>query len=154
MTADDTHRSAARAAHDLRVVFSRLRRQLLASADNSGLTPPQLAILSRLGKEGPMSAADLAHAEKVRPQAITPTLGALSAKRLIKRRPDPTDRRRIVVSLSAAGENVVSGRNRIADEWLTNALSRHCTQRERQTIIDAMAVLDRVTTAAATDPQN
>ncbi|MEZ0350677.1 MarR family winged helix-turn-helix transcriptional regulator [Mycobacterium sp. pR1184] len=154
MNADDTYRSAARAAHDLRVVFSRLRRQLLASADNSGLTPPQQAILSRLGKEGPMSAADLAHAEKVRPQAITPILGALGAKRLIKRRRDPTDGRRILLSLSAAGEKVISGRNRIADEWLTTALSRHCTQAERQTIIDAMAVLDRVTSAAATDPQN
>jgi DNA-binding MarR family transcriptional regulator len=154
VTAEATYRSAERAAHDVRVVFSRLRRQLLATTDTAGLTPPQRAVLSRLGKEGPASAADLAEAEGVRPQAITPILAALAAKRLIKRRPDRSDGRRILVSVSATGEKLLSGRNRVADEWLTNALAQHCTQAERQTIIQAMAVLDRVSTAAATASRN
>ena len=55
--------SSVRAARDLRVAVSRLRRRLVDVADTHELTPSQLSVLSRLGKEGPASASDLAAAD-------------------------------------------------------------------------------------------
>ena len=106
-----------RAAHDLRVVFSRLRRRLREVDDTDELTPSQMSVLSRLGKEGAATASDLAAAERVRPQSMAATLAALDQCGLVVRRPDPDDGRRQLVSLSPAG----TARRRppaAREEWL------------------------------------
>lgn len=62
--------SSIRAARDLRVVFSRLRRRLREVTTAEDLTPPQTAALLRLAKDGPVSTSQLAGAERVRPQSM------------------------------------------------------------------------------------
>src|SRR5215813_3482812 len=95
--------SSARASRELRTVVGRLRRRLHEVSDNRELTPTQTAVLSRLGKHGDASASELAAAERVRPQSMAATLAVLDERGLIRRRPDPGDRRRQVVSVSDAG---------------------------------------------------
>lgn len=136
--------SALRAAQDVRTVFSRLRRRLKETYDNRDLTPTQTAVLSRLSKEGPASTSDLAAAERVRPQSMAATVGLLEERGLVRRRPDPGDGRRQLVSLTRAGERLVDDRRRAGNEWLTRALEDHASERERQVLIEAMAVLDRI----------
>ena len=113
--------SSARAARDLRVV------------------------LSRLGKEGPASASDLAAAERIRPQSVAATLAVLEERALVVRRPDPGDGRRQLVSLSPAGTALFDDRRRHGEEWLSRALEERLTESERQTVIDAAALLERLT---------
>ena len=95
--------SAAEVARDLRVVFSRLRRRMQVVGRADDLTPSQVAVLTRLGKDGTGSASTLAAAEGVRPQSMAATLAALDQHGLIRRdagprrRPPPArraDRRR------------------------------------------------------------
>jgi DNA-binding MarR family transcriptional regulator len=136
--------SAARAARDLRVVFSRLRRRFKDAAGGHELTPSQVAVLSRLGKAGVASASDLAAAEGVRPQAVAPILMALEQRELIQRRPDPDDGRRQLVSLTPAGRALLDDGRRAGEEWLARALQEHYTEAERQTLIKAIALLERL----------
>lgn len=144
--------TAGCAAHQLYVTFSRLRRRFFAAADTRELTPSQIAVLSRLGKAGPASSVDLASAERVRPQAMTPILAVLSERGLIERRGDDVDRRRKVLSLSAKGREVLDGGRGAGNEWLTQALARHCTLSDRRVIMRAMTVLDRALTADEAEP--
>ena len=137
--------SSVRAARDLRVAVSRLRRRLVDVADTHELTPSQLSVLSRLGKEGPASASDLAAAERIRPQSVAATLAILEGRALIIRRPDPGDGRRQLVSLSPAGTALFDDRRRHREEWLSRALEERLTESERQTVIDAAALLERLT---------
>lgn len=137
--------SAARAAHDLRVVFGRLYRRFKELTDNQQLTPSQASVLSRLGKEGDASASDLAAAERIRPQAVALTLAALTERGLVDRRPDPDDGRRQVVSLSPAGRTMFTDARRAGDEWLTRAMQEHYTEPERQTLLEAITLLERLT---------
>lgn len=137
--------SSVRAARDLRVVLSRLRRRLVDVADTHELTPSQLSVLSRLGKEGPASASDLAAAERIRPQSVAATLAVLEERALVIRRPDPGDGRRQLVSLSPAGTALFDDRRRHREEWLSRALEERLTESERQTVIDAAALLERLT---------
>jgi DNA-binding MarR family transcriptional regulator len=113
-------------------------------ADTRELTPSQISVLSRLGKDGAASASDLAVSERVRPQSVASTLAALDERGLIERRPDPDDRRRQLVSLSPAGRELFEGGQRASEEWLTRALHDRYTEAERQTVIEAMALLDRL----------
>lgn len=137
--------SAAAAARELRVVFGRLYRRFKDLSDNQGLTPSQSAILSRLGKDGDASASDLAAAERVRPQAITPILAALEQHGLVARRPDPTDRRRQLVSLTPTGRARFDDARREGDEWLSRSLQERYTEDERETLMEAFTLLHRLT---------
>jgi DNA-binding MarR family transcriptional regulator len=139
--------SAVRAARDVRVGMSRLRRRLRETTDRRELTPSQTSVLSRLDRDGPATASALAAAERVRPQSIAATIGVLEERAFVERRPDPTDGRRQVVSLTTSGRAVISSTRAAGEEWLTRALQDRLTEGERRTVIEAMALLDRVSSA-------
>ncbi|MET9486308.1 MarR family transcriptional regulator [Nocardia sp. NPDC006630] len=135
--------SAALAARELRVLVSRLRRRFQEQSDSRELTPSQLSVLSRLSR-GDTTASDIATAERVRPQAIAATLNILEERGLIERRPDPLDRRRQLVTLSGEGREFFDGRRRAGEEWLTTSLQDRYTEAERQVLLDALALLERL----------
>lgn len=126
------------------MVFSRLRRQFKDAAASRELTPSQVAVLSRLGKAGAASASDLAAAERVRPQAVAPIVAALEQRGLVRRRPDPDDRRRQLVSLTPTGRALHEDSREAGDEWLARAVEERYTEAERQTLLAALALLDRL----------
>ena len=142
---DDISGTAAVAARDVRVVVSRLWRRIRELYDTGELTPSQTSLLSRLAKGGPAPASGLAAAERVRPQSVAATLGVLEERGLVERRPDPGDGRRQLVSLSDAGRELVGDSRRVREEWLARTMQDRYTEAERRTIVEAMALLDRIT---------
>ncbi|MEU8586795.1 MarR family transcriptional regulator [Streptomyces sp. NPDC048664] len=142
---DDVSESAARAARDVRVVFSRLRRRLREVAGSEGLTPSQVSALTLISKGGAATASALASAEGVRPQSMAATLGVLEQYGLIMRSPDPTDGRRQLVALTDTGRARVEGDRQARQEWLSRALEDRYTEEERRTLLDALALMERLT---------
>lgn len=137
--------SAVRAAREVRTVVGRLRRRLKQTYDTEGLTPSQTSVLSRLDKDGPASTSDLAVAEGVRHQSMAATLAVLDERGLIERRADPGDGRRQLVSVSRAGHAFLDDKRRAGEEWLARALQERFTERERQAVLEALTLLDRLT---------
>ncbi len=136
--------STVRVARELRVVVGRLRRRLKEVYDRRELTPSQISLLSLLGN-GPASASDLAAAERVRPQSVAATLAVLAERGLVERHPDPEDGRRQMVLLSPAGREFFDGKRHAGEQWLACALEDRYTEAERATLIQAMALLERLT---------
>lgn len=130
------------------MVFGRVKRRLKELADTDDLTPSQSSVLSRIDKDGPASASELAAAERIRPQSIAAILTALREADLIQRHPDPQDGRRQVVSLTTAGRHRLQGDRKVRQEWLARTLQDRCTEAERQTILKALALLDNAIEAA------
>jgi DNA-binding MarR family transcriptional regulator len=137
--------SSVVAARELRVMFSRLRRRLKEVATADDLTPSETAVLIRLVKDGPASTSQLAGAERVRPQSMANTLSGLDGHGLIERKPDPGDGRRQLITLTARGRRHAESDRRIRDEWLVRAMHDRYTERERQTINEALSLLQRLT---------
>jgi len=137
--------SAARAARDLRVVVTRLRRRLREVAEDEELSPPQVSALTLIAKHGAATASALATAEGVRPQSMATTLAALDRHGLIRRSPDPDDGRRQLVTLTDAGRRRVEGDRQAREEWLARALQDRFTEDERRTVLEGLTLLERLT---------
>jgi len=142
---DGISESAGAAARDLRVMFSRLRRQLKDVTAGGDLTPSQTAVLTRLWKEGASSTSALAASERVRPQSMAAILAGLDQHGLIRRTPDPDDGRRQMISLTAAGQRRAESDRQIREEWLARAMQERYSERERRVINDALSLLQRLT---------
>ncbi|MEW2492096.1 MarR family transcriptional regulator [Streptomyces nodosus] len=142
---DGVSDSAARAARDLRVVFSRLRRRIREVAGDDELTPSQVSALTLVSKGGAATASTLASAEGVRPQSMAATLAGLEQHGLIRRSPDPDDGRRQLVTLTEAGRERVEGDRAARHEWLARALEDRFTEDERQTVIEGLSLMERLT---------
>jgi DNA-binding MarR family transcriptional regulator len=128
-------------ASELRVVLGQLVRRLRAQQPFS-LT--QMAVLKRLDAGDLVGVSDLAAAEHVRPQSMAQTVGDLEADGLVAREPDPRDRRRALVRLTAAGRTAVEDQRRRRDDWLAQAMASELSAEDRDTLASAVAILRRI----------
>jgi DNA-binding MarR family transcriptional regulator len=72
------------------------------------------------------------------------TLTELEGDELIARRPDPADRRRILVELTARGRERLREDRRRREGWLTEAIAAELTHAEQETLIEALPLLRRL----------
>jgi DNA-binding MarR family transcriptional regulator len=134
----------AAVAADLRALLRQLNRRLRQQADFGDLTRSQLNVLSLLEREGPATVSDLARAEGVRPQSMGATVGALEEAGLVRRAPDPADRRKSSISLSEAAREQISAKRLIRQDWLQRALSRELSSGELERVSEAVVLLSRI----------
>jgi DNA-binding MarR family transcriptional regulator len=128
-------------ASELRLIVGRLIRRMRSE----GRIPlAQLAVLGRLDRGGPTTVSALATAERVRPQSMSQTVGELEADGLVTRRPDPTDRRQLLVELTDAGHATLADERRQREGWLARALAEDLSPGERAAIEAALEPLRRL----------
>jgi DNA-binding MarR family transcriptional regulator len=133
-------------AAELTMAMTRLRARLRneSSAPDRPWTWSQLSSLLRVIENGSLTASELAQIEHVRPQSIAETVTALKAEALIETAPDPTDRRKSLISATARGREVATSVIERREEWLAHALESVATPAEQQLVADAIAVLNKI----------
>src|ERR1700685_530455 len=128
----------------LQVSIGLLRRQLRQAQADGELTVPETEALARLDRGGPATASALARLEQISPQSMGATLGALEARGLVERRGDPADGRRIVLSVTDAGLQVLRNRRNARGEQLARALSTGFTRSELRQLMAAAPLIERL----------
>jgi DNA-binding MarR family transcriptional regulator len=115
----------------------------LASELRTTMTLGPIAALGSLDRHGPMAPSELAALERVQPPSMTRILAKLEEAGLVTREPHPTDRRQVVVAVSAAGKEMLHADRRRRDAWLAQRM-RDLTSDEREVLRQAAAVLDKL----------
>jgi len=129
-------------AGDLRVVIGGLVRRL--RAERRGMPLAQVTVLGRLDRGGPSAISALAAAEHVRPQSMAATVAALERAGLVTRRPDESDRRRVVIDLSPAGRETLAADRRQREGWLAEGIARDLSPDEQRVLAEAIVLLRRL----------
>jgi DNA-binding MarR family transcriptional regulator len=128
----------------LRASIGLLLRRLRQVQAAGELTLPESAALTRLDRGGPSTASALARLEQISPQSMGATLGTLEARGLIERRPDPQDGRRVVLSITDAGRQVLQNKRNARAERLAKALAAGFTPSELRQLQAAAPLLERL----------
>ena len=131
------------AAAELMQAMGVLLRRVRGEAGHEGLSWSQAAAMGRLDRTGPMTTAELARAEMVKPQSMGTLLSELEQDGLVQRQPHPTDGRQILFSLTAAGVEARRQRQAAKLAWLSAAIDRFDAD-EQRTLDDAIALVRRL----------
>jgi DNA-binding MarR family transcriptional regulator len=90
-----------------------------------------------------MTARQIADLERLQPQSLTRTLRALQDDGLIRRRPDPEDRRRVRLAITPKGVDALAHDMARRDAWLAAALEE-LTAAERGVLELAAELMQRL----------
>ncbi len=124
----------------LRVSIGAFKRRAQDAGTEGDLTAPQLTVLSRIDRLGPVTTAELARREQITPQGMGVTVARLEQRGLVARGADPGDGRRSILSLTPSGREAVrSGRSALSDK-IAAVLAESFTGDEIE-ILDAAAPL-------------
>ena len=120
-----------------------LRRRLRAAGAPGEMTFSEIAALARLERGGPATSAELARLEQISPQAMGATLAGLEERGLVARSADPSDGRRVVMSVTGAGLDVVRKRRGVRVDQIAGALAGF-TQTELRQLLAAAPLIERL----------
>ena len=130
-------------AQQLHSVAIHLLRRLRRTDDQMGLSGPRASALSVLVFGGPISLAQLAKAEQVKPPTMARLVDALEAAGLARREADKSDLRAIRIHATAKGRKLLlEGRDRRIRQ-LTSLLDG-ANATERAALADAVGTLQRL----------
>jgi DNA-binding MarR family transcriptional regulator len=108
------------------------------------LSLAERTVLSRLDRNGPDTAASLARWEEISPQSMGATMAALEARGFVRRAPDPTDGRRVILTITEAGVSVVRASRGELTDRITATLDERFTSNEVELIRSAAPLIERL----------
>ena len=131
-------------AAEIRTIVTRLMKQLRNhSPTRDKLSLTERSVIKQLDQQ-PMLPSELAAQEKVTTQSMSQILSHLHELGYITRQPSATDKRKVLITLSAAGQAVLQAVRQEADEWLLNALQATCSPQELALLGQALPILTRL----------
>jgi DNA-binding MarR family transcriptional regulator len=128
----------------LHVSVGLLLRRLRQIREAGGLSVPETSALARLDRNGPAASSELARVEQISPQSMGATLSALEARGLVARDPDARDGRRVVLSVTEAGRELLRDKRDARTERLAKALAAGFTREELDQLMAAAPLLERL----------
>ena len=94
---------------DFMAVAHQIRKRQVAALEPFGIGPSHSRALRVLERaDGPMRLGDLAERLRIVPRSATDVVDALEASGHVQRRPDPHDRRAVLLELTPAGHDLIA----------------------------------------------
>jgi DNA-binding MarR family transcriptional regulator len=127
----------------LRSAVGRLHRRFRSERPEGGLGDAALAVLTYLHKHGPQTLTELSEQDRVSPASMSQTVNRLTSAGYAVRTRDPDDRRKVLFSTTAAGDELASAARAQRNAWLDQRL-RALSAEDRAVIARATALLSSI----------
>ena len=134
--------SARTLADRLRPVLLRLSRELRREAQSLGVTGGQVSLLIQIKKHPGITASELAGHERMSAPGMSGHIARLETAGLIERT-RAADRRRIGLSATPEGDELLASVKRRRTAWLADHL-KELTDEERDAIAAALPALEKL----------
>ncbi|AQW56190.1 MarR family winged helix-turn-helix transcriptional regulator [Streptomyces violaceusniger] len=131
-------------ATSIRVALGMLKRRTREAVADGQLTTPELSVLAQIDRNGPIAVADLARLQQITPQTMGSTVASLEKHGMLTRTPDPADRRRSLLTVSAAGRDALHSGRDVISERMAVALGESFTDDEVAVLAAAAPLLERL----------
>ena len=132
-------------ASDLRTFVSRMIKKLRSkSSVSEKLSLTERSVLRLLDEHENLFPGELAAMEKITSQSMSGILNHLSELGYILRKESKTDKRKVLISISKAGQNLLYKTRHERDEWLSKAIKETLTIREQDKLRAMIEPLSRL----------
>ncbi|MVN78256.1 MarR family transcriptional regulator [Hymenobacter sp. HMF4947] len=132
-------------AAELRTVVSRLIKKLRTHSPLHGtLSLTERSVIKLLDQHESLLPSELAAREKVTTQSMSQILSHLHELGYITRQPQATDKRKVRIGLTAAGQAILPTVRQELDDWLHRALQATCSAPELASLSQAVRVLEKI----------
>jgi DNA-binding MarR family transcriptional regulator len=132
---------------DLSHAVSLLVRRVRATAAADGLSMTESIVVARLADDGPLTTAELARLEGMRPQSMRATIGALEKMGIVERKAHPTDGRQMFIALTRHGAELRKATRDTKRTWLAHTIAQ-LPAKDRETLFAAGQIMLRLATVA------
>lgn len=102
--------------------------------------------------EGRATPTKIAAELELRSSNLAQVLGEMDRRGLIRRTPDPTDRRRVHLSLTDAGDALVAETRAKRDRWLADAVATCLSPDEQSLLMTAGDLMRRIALSSHSGP--
>jgi DNA-binding MarR family transcriptional regulator len=133
-----------RVAGELSASLGLLVRRLRQVHVDGDLTLSQASVLVRLERDGPSTPGTLAAVEQITPQSMGAILAALQERGFVSRSGDPSDGRRVFISITPAGRESLQGVRDEKARRLARAITEGLTPAEQRQLIEAIPLLQQL----------
>jgi DNA-binding MarR family transcriptional regulator len=131
-------------ASELRALVAGLRRRLAEQASPGDFSPSQIAVMSRLLKDGPTTLTSLAKAEAMRPQSMSAIISVLQADGVVEGRPDPSDGRQTILAVTDSAREQFETARIIKNDWLFRSIRAKYSPAEQARLTSGIGLLQRL----------
>jgi len=120
-----------------------LVRRVRAAGTGEQLSLTEAMVLARLDRDGPLTSADLARAEGMKPQSMGTTVSALEDAGLVERTPHPTDGRQMLVAVTPKGHEARRRSKDAKRQWLAKVVAQ-LSDHDREALLGVTGILRRM----------
>jgi DNA-binding MarR family transcriptional regulator len=132
-------------ATDLRTVVTRLVKKLRKkSVTGQRFSLTERSTLGLLLQHGQLLPSELAAMEKITNQSMSQILNHFLEDGLIIRTASETDKRKVIISLTEIGKQMITQVRNERDEWLSEAIKETLSAEERELISKAIGPLTKL----------
>jgi DNA-binding MarR family transcriptional regulator len=132
-------------AENLRRVISRLLKILKNQTKNDELLSlTERSTLVSIYQYSEILPSELAVMEKVTAQSMSQIINKLLEHGFIKKTPSKTDKRKVIITITATGKKIVEKRRLEKQEWLAQSIFEKTTQTEKEILVNAIKVLAKL----------
>jgi DNA-binding MarR family transcriptional regulator len=127
---------------ELRMLLQRVARRIRNNRADGTMSDTKMGVLFRL-EVSPATPSQLAERERITPPSMNRTLNTLEEAGLVVRSPDPDDARKVIVTITPAGDSLIAETRRLRTAWFSQRLAE-LTSDERASLEAVVPVLRRI----------